>query len=194
MQIGPSNLLTFLSGSAPQATGHSKEQDADSALAKAASAAVSDAALSGIAPEPEAAGVILSLQSDTAAAAGAGVPKDLVYSDTRKNAKGQDKPSEQADTERMALQHSQALQRSASAASSLSVDKDGVLVALPASAAEVKTQAFMHHAVTAMRTYADEQERLKTVNASADSTAATALIPRSLAEVHKLAARFKLFA
>jgi hypothetical protein len=197
MQIGSSNLLTFLSGSTPQATGHTKDQDADSARAKAASATANEGALSGIAPEPATAGVILSLQSDTAAAASTAVPKGLVYSNTGKSANSQNAQkaqSEQADTERMALQHSQALQRSAAASSSLGVDKDGVLVALPVSAGEVKAQAFVHHAVTAMRAYADEQDRLKTQNQVSAGTSGAALIPRSLAEVHKLAARFKLFA
>jgi len=54
---------------------------------------------------------------------------------------------------------------------------------------------FVTFAVSAMREYADEQDRLKIAAAKLeDSTAATTLLPRSLAEVQKLAARFKLFA
>jgi hypothetical protein len=41
-----------------------------------------------------------------------------------------------------------------------------------------------------MRDYADAQDRLK----QADAAAATPLIPRSLGDVQKLTARFKLFA
>jgi hypothetical protein len=46
-------------------------------------------------------------------------------------------------------------------ASSPSVDQNGVLLAVPASAAEVKARAFVHQAVNTMRAYADEQERQK---------------------------------
>jgi hypothetical protein len=49
-------------------------------------------------------------------------------------------------------------------------------------------------AVSAMRDYADEQERLKAAAQTSESSSAASLIPRSLAEVQKLASRFKLFA
>lgn len=71
---------------------------------------------------------------------------------------------------------------------------DGVLVAPPASEAEVKAAAFVHHAVTTMRMYAEAQERLKTASHAEDPAPAAPLIPRTLAEMQKLAARFKLFA
>jgi len=186
MQIGATNLVSFLPGSTPTAAGPAKDPDTDSHHA----AIGGSPAAPDIPPQQDAAGVVLSLKTDAAVSAVI-PPKDLVYSNNSKSAPSQDTAD---DTERAALQYSQAMQRSAASFTSLSVDKEGVLVAQPASAAEVKVQAFMHHAVSAMREYADEQERLKTVGQPADGTTAASLIPRSLAEVQKLAARFKRFA
>ena len=59
----------------------------------------------------------------------------------------------------------------------------------PRAASGTPAEAFVQGAVTAMRSYAEAQERLK----QADATPATRL-PRSLGDVQKLAARFKLFA
>jgi hypothetical protein len=70
--------------------------------------------------------------------------------------------------------------------------QEGVLLAMPVSPAELKSQAFVHHAVAAMRAYADEQDRSKALGRAAGTDAA-ALVPRGLAEVQKLAAHFKLF-
>ena len=186
MQIGSSNPLSFLPGNAPTAAGQAKDTDAGSTRA----AIASSPAVRDMPPQQDAAGVVLSLKTDVAMNA-AILPKDLVYSNTRNNAPSQDSSP---DTGRAAFQSSLALQRGTATFTSLSVDKEGVLVAQPASAAEVKVQAFMHHAVSAMREYADEQERLKTVGKPADGANPASLIPRSLAEVQKLAARFKLFA
>jgi hypothetical protein len=77
-----------------------------------------------------------------------------------------------------------------------SVAPPGDLVyAKPAKPAAGRAPDFVTFAVSAMREYADEQERLKTAAAKAEdgATGATRL-PRSLVEVQKLAARFKLFA
>jgi hypothetical protein len=94
----------------------------------------------------------------------------------------------------MAQQHNDAVLRNAGNATRLTVDKDGVLVAGVAPAAGTKPQDFVTFAVTAMRDYADEQERLKADSQNSASLTAASLIPRSLAEVQKLASRFKLFA
>ena len=63
-----------------------------------------------------------------------------------------------------------------------------------ASTANAKPQDFVSFAVSAMRDYADEQERLKASAQTSDGPPVASLIPRSLAEVQKLASRFKLFA
>jgi hypothetical protein len=94
----------------------------------------------------------------------------------------------------MAQQHSQAVLRNAGSSTKLTVDKDGVLVAGAAPGANTKPQDFVTLAVSAMRDYADEQERLKSAAQSSESSSTASLIPRSLAEVQKLASRFKLFA
>ena len=175
MQIGSSNPLSFLPGNNAPLAGKANDNDATASAASAANRGITAPAA---APAPDAASVILSIQSD--AAPGAAPPADLVYSNSTPSASP-------ANADAAAGQYSQALQRSAGSPSSLSIDKDGVLVARPASAADIKSQAFVTSAVTTMRTYADEQDRLKQLSAAS-------LVPRSMAEVQKLASRFKLFA
>ena len=142
-------------------------------------------------PAQEAPGVILKLQREHSATPGVGLANGLVYSDGRKAPTRSDDTS---DTERMAALHSQALQRSAGSNTKLMLDKDGVLVAGADSTEEAKPTDFVTFAVHAMRDFADEQDRLKNTGPTGDGASLTSLIPRSLAEVHKLAARFKLFA
>lgn len=196
MQIGQLNHLNFpKSNELPLAT--STNTSDGSAVATEGSAKHGlGAALRQQTPAQDAPGVVLRLQSGTSAAQGLALARGLVYSDGRK-AVGATQADAASETERNALQHSQALQRSAAAGSSLHVDKDGVLVARSAVDAEARApspEAFVHHAVSAMREYADEQERLKTAGRSADSASHAGLIPRGLDQVQKLAARFKLFA
>ena len=198
MAIGPSNSLTFIGGSLPPVAGRVADAKADTARDAARTGTSADAipVLQDSTPEQETAGVVLSLQSDPAGEVSASPAKDLVYTATAKAA-----PSPSSDTdsdasvERMALQHNQALERSAGSSTRLSLDANGVLLATPASPQERKAQEFVHHAVHTMRAYADEQDRLKNLKKDSGTGAdAAALIPRSLADVQKLAARFKLFA
>lgn len=185
MQIGLLNHLNFPTGSKLPQTENTSE-DATSAANDAATSAPG-AAVRALTPAQDAPGVVLQLQSD--AGPGVALANGLVYGDGRKTP-GSDADS---DIERMALQHSQALQRNAGSTTQLALDKDGVLVAKPASAA-AKPQDFVSLAVSAMRNYADEQERLKVATKPDSSASAASLLPRSLAEVQKLASRFKLFA
>ncbi len=187
MQIGSSNPLSFLPGSSTPLAGQANDNDTDATTGTQGSGR--GVAVPPAPPAQDAAGVILTLAP--AATPGAALPADLVYSASPKAKAAQDADS---DTARMALQHSQAVARSAGSSSSLSVDKDGVLVAKPASAGEIKAQEFVHFAVTAMRDYADTQDRLKQAARQAEAAAPAPLIPRSLGDVQKLAARFKLFA
>ena len=200
MQIGQLNHLKYPKGSElplPTSAGDGSATAAEGSAKRGLGAAVRQTT-----PAQDAPGVVLKLQSGTSAAQGLALARGLVYSDGRKTV-GASQADAVSETERNALQHSQALQRSATASTNLSVDKDGVLVALPAVDAEVKArdkdkaqspEAFVHHAVSAMREYADEQERLKTAGRSADSASQAGLIPRGLDQVQKLAARFNLFA
>ena len=184
MQIGSSNPLSFLPGSSTPLAGKANDHDSDTA------GSGRGLAVPAATPVQDAAGVILTLAPD-AATPGTALPADLVYTASPKAAAAQDTDR---DTARMALQHSQAVARSAGSASSLRVDKDGVLIAKPASPGEIKAQEFVHFAVTAMRDYADTQDRLKQAARQAEAAIPTPLIPRSLGDVQKLAARFKLFA
>jgi hypothetical protein len=163
----------------------------DSTAADATATPARAATVRALAPTQDAPGVILTLQNESAATPGVGLANGLVYSNGRKTAASDDADS---DTERMAAQHSQALQRSAGSTTRLTVDKDGVLVAGTASTSDTKPADFVTFAVHTMRDFADEQERLKSTSQTSESTSATSLIPRGLAEVQKLAARFKLFA
>jgi hypothetical protein len=188
MQIGQLNHLNLPKSSNPLLAANTGDDSTAAAGGTATSGA--GAALPVPTPAQDAPGVVLKLQSE-ATIAGAGQAKGLVYSNGRNPAAGSDDDS---DTERMALQHSQAVLRNAGSTTRLTVDKDGVLVAGAASAADSKPKDFVTLAVSAMRDYADEQERLKTAAQASEGTTAASLIPRSLAEVQKLAARFKLFA
>jgi hypothetical protein len=191
MQIGLLNQLSFPSGSKQPLAGNTDDSapDAASGALSSAPARARHVAMPVATPVQDASGVILKIQSDTRGAAAVALPADLVYSDGRKDAGVQDADS---DAARMQAEHSQALQRSAGSATQLSVDNEGVLVAKPAAATQGRD--FVSFAVSAMRDYADEQERLKSANPAPSGASAAALLPRGLAEVHKLAARFKLFA
>jgi hypothetical protein len=186
MQIGLLNHLNFPKGSNPLLAANTDDGNATAAEGAATSArgAVSPA----LTPAQDAPGVILKLQSE-AATIGAGQAKALVYTNGHKSA-----AAAASDIDRMARQHSEALLRNAGSTTQLTIDKDGVLVAGAASAANAKPQDFVTFAVSAMRDYADEQERLKSAGATGDGASASSIIPRSLAEVQKMAARFKLFA
>ena len=188
MQIGLLNHLNFPKSSNPLLAANTG--DDSTAAADGRAAPRPDTSLPLLAPAQDSPGVVLKLQSETTESA-AGQGKGLVYSNGRKAAASGDTDT---DTERMALQHSQAVLRNAGSTTRLSLDKDGVLVAGPASATETKSQDFVTFAVSAMRDYADEQDRLKSTALASDSASAASLIPRGLAEVQKLAARFKLFA
>lgn len=188
MQIGLLNHLNYPAGSNLPLAGNSS--DGTTAAANDAATPAQGAETDALTPAQDSPGVVLTLQSDASAGPSAALGNVLVYGN------GRNPPASSggsSDIAQMALQHSQAVQRNAGSTTQLVVDKDGVLVAKPASAANTKSQDFVTMAVSAMRNYADEQERLKTA-ASADASASvTSLLPRSLAEVQKLASRFNLF-
>ena len=190
MQIGQLNHLNFPKGNNPLLAANTG--DDSTAAADGSATPTTGTALPALTLAADAPGVILKLQGD-AATANASLAKGLVYSNGRKAATSSDADSDN-DTARMAQQHSQAVLRNAGNTTKLTVGKDGVLVAGAAPAVNTKPQDFVTLAVSAMRDYADEQERLKSATQSSDSTSTASLIPRSLAEVQKLASRFKLFA
>jgi hypothetical protein len=150
-----------------------------------------DAATGATSTPQDAPGIIVKLQSDSSTPPGLALGRDLVYSNGRP---GNTDNDSDADTRRMAEQHRMAMGRAASTPASLAIDKDGVLVAKPAASGSAAPQDFVSFAVNTMRDFADEQARLKAQNASTEGASGTSLIPRSLGDVQKLAARFKLFA
>jgi hypothetical protein len=197
MQIGLLNHLNFSKGSHPLLAGNA-EDSTPAAVDGSATSGLEAPALAPLKPSNEAPGVVLKLQGEAASAI---VAKGLVYSDGRKLAtRGDARTDANSDIDRMAEQHSQAWLRNAGSTTQLTVDKDGILVAGAAPAADTKPRDFVTFAVTAMRDYADEQDRLKSATqasatpASDSQISATHIIPRSMAEVQRLAARFKLFA
>ena len=191
MQIGLLNHLNFPKGSNQPLSANT---DDSKAAADGTATPSLGAPAPALAPAQDAPGVVLKLQGDKAAAS-AGLANGLVYSNGRKAAgRGDANSDAEGDIERMAAQHSEAVLRNAGSSTKLTLDKEGVLVAGAASSAHSKPQDFVTFAVGAMRDYADEQERLKASAQTSDGPPVASLIPRSLAEVQKLASRFKLFA
>jgi hypothetical protein len=191
MQIGLLNHLNFPKGSNQPL---SASTDDSKAAADGAATPGLVTPIPSLTPAQDAPGVVLKLQSDQATASAA-VAKGLVYSNGRRGAGGGDAHSDtDGDIDRMAAQHNEAVLRNAGSSTKLRVDKDGVLVAGAASTANAKPQDFVTFAVSVMRDYADEQARLKAASQTSDGPSAASLIPRSFAEVQKLASRFKLFA
>ena len=157
------------------------------------SATASPAKDTTVRPTPaaqDAPGVVATIQSTSDTAPAAPVPADLVYSNGSKANAASDTD---ADAARASEQYRQAVARSADSPSSLSLDKDGVLVSRPATQ-DSSSQAFVTFAVNTMRQYADEQERQKSRANDTQAEGSASRIPRSLGDVQKLASRFKLFA
>lgn len=188
MQIGQLNHLNFPKSSNQPLAANTGDDSAPGANGMGAPGL--GATVRTLTPAHDAPGVVLKLQAGPDDAQGLALAKGLVYSNGRKAASASDADS---DTMRMAQQHSEAVQRSAGNTTRLTLDKDGVLVA-GASAANPQPTDFVSFAVSAMRDYANEQERLKSSAQLGDSASAGSILPRSMAEVQKLAARFKLFA
>jgi hypothetical protein len=123
--------------------------------------------------------VVLSIQSQAGAPTDAKAP---VY--TSKPKLKPEAVSEDGDAGRRAEQHKQAVDRQAGVQTRIAVDKDGVLVAKSAAASASARPAgndFVSHAVSAMRDYADEMERLKSAR-SASEGASTAAV-RALQQI-----------
>ena len=189
MQIGQLNHLKYPSLGNQPGLGNAAD-DADAATG-ATSTPGRGTAVRQLTPAQDAPGIIVKLQSDSSTPPGLALGRDLVYSNGRP---GNTDNDSDADTRRMAEQHRVAMGRAASTPASLAIDKDGVLVAKPAASGSAAPQDFVSFAVNTMRDFADEQARLKAQNASTEGASGTSLIPRSLGDVQKLAARFKLFA
>jgi hypothetical protein len=133
--------------------------------------------------------VVLRVQFPDAASAdplGSGTP---VYSDARKASA----PIDDRDEAALAAEHQRALDRNAGTFTQITLNKDGVLVAKPQPAREAASPDFVSLAVSAMREFSDEAERLKARSVT------TAEVPSetpwgSLKSLQQLAAKFNVFA
>jgi len=190
MQIGHLNQFNFPKTTNQPLLGNPSDDKSSGATDVASSTTKHGLgeAVRQLTPAQDAPAIILKLQSGSNTADG------LVYSNTPKGQGGKS-----AAAQGMAEQHHSTNERHNTQATHLSVDASGVLVATAgvgaaSEPAEVaKPVDFVSFAVSAMREYADEQNRLK-ISVKQDSQASsTSLLASGLGDVQKLAARFKLF-
>ena len=98
-----------------------------------------------------------------------------------------------ADTDSQAQAHQQAVDRNAGVFTRITLNKDGVLEAKPQAASEAKPADFVALAVSAMREFSDEAERLK-VRTTEPIAAPVDASWSSLKGLQQLAAKFNVFA
>jgi hypothetical protein len=139
---------------------------------------------------PPQASVVLKLQPDRLASADLAPIDAAVYSDARKNVPV---ASDQVNLDKMQQEHQLALGRNAGIFTKMAVDKDGILVAKPNSAASTGPSDFVTRAVLAMRELHSENENKKSSASSLANVPESAPLPK-LNSLQQLAARFKTFA
>ena len=113
-----------------------------------------------------------------------------VYTDGRKSNAGGDA---QADRESQAANHQQAVDRNAGVFTQITINKDGVLVAKPQSAGDAKQPDFVALAVSAMREFSDEADRLKAQSYDFNAPPVEMSWGR-VKSLQQLAAKFNVFA
>jgi hypothetical protein len=135
---------------------------------------------------PVVSSVVLKIQSDSAAASAESAAQSPVYAAP---AKVLPVLTETVPTQAMAQAHQLALQRNAGKVTEVRVDKDGILVARqqPAAASD-----FVSFAVSTMRDFANEAERVKQLEQSTTATLAQAATNK-LRGLQQFAARLNLF-
>jgi hypothetical protein len=133
--------------------------------------------------------VVLKIQSPNGASADAAARDATVYTAARKIP-----VPDTAAADSQSLEHQRAVDRNAGVLTQITLNKDGVLVAKPQTAADSKAPDFVALAVSAMREFSDEADRQKA--RAAASSAAAPEAPRSNAfkGLQQLAARFNVFA
>ncbi|MES2951018.1 MAG: hypothetical protein V4858_20980 [Pseudomonadota bacterium] len=189
MQIDRYNHLLFPrdNNSAPAAKGG--DASAGAATAAAAKPQAKPPA-PAVVPERAAArpeGVVLKIQwpDDDKAMARAEAP---VYSNARKVP-----AHEPPGVEVQAEAHQRAVDRNAGVFTQITLNKDGVLVAKPTSASEGKPADFVALAVSAMREFSDEAERVKIRSTEPISAPADNMNWGKLKGLQQLAAKFNVF-
>ncbi len=190
MQIDRYNHLLFPRDNNSAATAKGGDTSAGAAAAAVAKPQAKPAApavaaeRSGERPES----VVLKIQwpDDNKTVARADAP---VYSNARK-APAHEPPGAEVQAEA----HQRALDRNAGVFTQITLNKDGVLVVKPTSAGDAKPADFVAIAVSAMREFSDEAERLKVrttepVSVPVDNAASWG----KLKGLQQLAAKFNVF-
>jgi len=189
MQIDRYNHLLFPRDNAPTAAGNGSASGAAVPAAGQSHARV-PATVANEAGLAHAASAVLNIQwpDDPATVRNRG--EAAVYSPVRKAVGGDD-----ADVDTQAQAHQSALERNTGVFTRLTVNKDGVLVAKPQAKTEAKQPDFVALAVSAMREFSDEAERVKAAQPpAAEQPAASTTGWGKLKDLQQLAARFKVFA
>jgi hypothetical protein len=189
MQIDRQNYLLFPHDNAPTAAGNGAASGAAAPAAGQphARAPATVASEVGVA---HAASAVLNIQwpDDPVTVRNRG--EAPVYSPVRK-AVGRD----DADVDGQAQAHQRALERNSGVFTQLTVNKDGVLVAKAQASAESKQPDFVALAVSAMREFSDEAERVKAAQPPAAEAPPSATGWGKLKDLqHQFASRFKALA
>ena len=133
--------------------------------------------------------VVLKIQWPDARSTGATEADAPVYSNARKPV------APTPDTgDNQSQDHQKAVLRNAGVFTQITLSKDGVLVAKPQAVSEAKQPDFVALAVSAMREFSDEAQRVKL--RAFDASAVAPEAPRSTIKggLQQLAARFNVFA
>lgn len=179
MQIERFNHLQFPSDRRVSA---SAEDAARSAAQEAVSTPV--ASLTTVAPAAQA------RERSAVLRLGANADVPALYTRLQKSGAVQDAD---ADWDRMAQQHQDALTRQGQEIRTLGVSKDGILVAKPRTAFSAQESDFVALAVSAMRDFRDTADRAKAAQAG-DASVQTEAPSGLRSGLAHLAARFKAFA
>ncbi len=187
MQIDRYNYLQFPRDNSANAPGNDGASAAPgSGLAKAHAKPAPVAPQTGSARSDS---VVLKIQWPDSPSGDAIKADAPVYSKTQGNTAALDTATPDSQLQ----DHLRAVDRNAGMFTQITLNKDGVLVAKPQPAAQAKAPDFVALAVSAMREFSDENDRLKARASVSNAPAPEA--PRSaLKGLQQLAAKFNVFA
>lgn len=168
-------------------TSNSKEAKQSSASSIAARPALLAQTGQG---ETQPVSVVLKLQAGSTGAMDALQSGSLLYSNGRQNLAP---ATDEANLGSMAREHRQAIDRNAGVFTKISLDKDGVMSVKQLPAPNSKPPDFVTFAVSVMRDYADEAERLKK-SSHLDSASAMQASQGKFRSLQQFAAKLNIFA
>jgi len=187
MQIDRYNYLQFPRENPSQAAG--SESTATVPGADVAKSSVPTAVAQVTGNSAPVGSVVLKIQSPDGALADAAARETTVYSAVRKTT-----APATAAPDSQALEHQRAVDRNAGVFTQITLNKDGVLVAKPQASADTKAPDFVALAVSAMREFSDEADRVKARAAATSAAAPEAPRSSPFKGLQQLAARFNVFA